>query len=369
MPTSGLYPDIQIEEGEQTVNYSKEGVKARRTFKLNGANNNTPSSTLYDVLFILGQQNPSPFDIPLRGSPHPTITIPSDWNSKNSFCADNFRIKAITSTQVMLEVDYSILNGMTQEPTTDKTSDNALALLTIASSVQTVETSTDIAGNSLIVPYASPLPVLYNIYSQGNTGSQFVPSTTSTWNPTFIPGSPSSKVTAQIQIPNMLLRFQRREKQPRNPNGYVGYVNSSGSGWNLAPWSIGTLSDQTALCTRIENITLDDGITYIVTYEFQIGQLQSIPTSTNPVYPAQFAKPATSINGKLSPWQAVGFYTVSGVGGEVAFTGPPVGGGPSQLLVQQGQIPPDAVPTIFQIYPTVDFSLSTTLSLPGTPGS
>ncbi len=376
MPTT--YPDIQVTEGDQTFEYSKEGPKCRRTFILDNCDMSIPTSTLWNVVFNVAQEYPDEMQLPMRGAPHPSIFFPNNWNTTNAFCADVIQCKAITSTQARVTVDYQMMNGLTQEANADN--DSALALLIISSSVQTIETSTDIAGNVMVVPYCSGGTGAgggtnsYNITTQANVNGvlqavNISPSATSL-GPPFRPGQPNTRVTASIQVPTVLLRFQRRETQPRN-NQYVGYVNSSY--WDLSdPWpSIGVINAQCALCTRIENTTLDESQSYCVTYEFQVGQLAYPPQpygGSGTATSAEYVPPASSVlatvgpyigTSCMSPWQALAWYTINNGSGAPNESAPE-----GSTYLSGGQIPPDANPFVFQMYQTCDFS--SVLNLPGT---
>ena len=380
---TNVFPDIQVTEGDQTFDYSKEGPKCRRTFILDNCDMIQPCSTLEQLIFNFATDSPTEFDLPARGSPHPTIAFPAPWNTTNSFCADVLSARAITSNQAKVTVDYQIMNGLTQEAPDDGSADANLALLIVSSSVQTIQTSVDVAGNALIVPYCSGGTGTgggtnaYDISTSANINGIFnavtIKATPTSLGHPFIPGQPNNRVTASIQVPTVLLRFQRRESKPRN-NLYVGYVNSTT--WDLsAPWpSIGVIDEQCALCTRIENTTLDEGQTYCVTYEFQVGQLALPPQpyTAGASTAAEYVPPAAPIlatTGKyigvncMSPWQAIAWYVISGAGTSTA-TNPATG---TNDYLSGGQIPPDANPFIFQIYNDCDFS--SVLSLPGTQGS
>ena len=119
---------------------------------------------------------------------------------------------------------------------------------------------------------------------------------------------------------------------------------------------------------------LDEGQTYCVTYEFQVGQLALPPQpyTAGASTAAEYVPPAAPIlatTGKyigvncMSPWQAIAWYVISGAGTSTA-TNPATG---TNDYLSGGQIPPDANPFIFQIYNDCDFS--SVLSLPGTQGS
>ena len=360
---SKTYPDIRVTEGDQTMSYSKEGWKARRTFILDNVSMSSPSSTLFDMLQG-AYDEPSAMQLPYRGSPHPTIKPFSANNAYGIwFGADVVTARAKTSTQAEVWVDYAILNGMTQEPGPINNGpedglggDNAIALLTAGSSVQTKQTSEDAAGNTLIVPYAASIvPSLsigaYTISVNGINGAPTQTSGVISGSGSFTPGFPNIKTTASIQVPNQLLRFQRREQKPHSPLGLVGYVNS-------ADWTIPQLGETIpagcALMTRMENSTLDEGSSAIVLYEFQVAELQDIPSAITGSL-AAFVHPATySSGGGMSPWYAVAYYVVPGTGSYA--TGTPPAGQPSTLIA--GSIPPDALPFVFQIYPTFDFTVA-----------
>jgi hypothetical protein len=383
-----VYPDIQVTEGDATFTYSKEGPKALRTFVLTNldtaANGGTtaPPSLLWNTVFNVAVSNPGAFDLPKRGSPHPTIVISAPWNTTNSFCADVIEAKAIDSINAKVTVSYQIMNGATQEPSAS--GDVALALLTTASSVQQQVTSVDNDGNALVAPYVSatdpmsqkystststPSTQMYTIYPSGQIGLQPITASATLGNSgPFLPGLPNSRCVANIQVPTTLLRFVRRERTPTSPFGLVGFLNANGgNGWSIPQISATPLDDLTCLCTRIENTTITEGQDYLVTYEFQYAPLQIAPTA--PGYEGQiYAGEAAPIvkedgNNYVSPWAAIGYYQVTGIGQSKV----PGGASSQYLQVQNGQIPSDAVPTIFSIYGAYNFQSG--LNLPGKAGS
>lgn len=364
-----LFPDIQVQEGDATVTYSKEGIKATRTFKVLGLDMSVPTYTVAQCIFSvndpdnpgIAEDSDAPDVLPCRGAEHPSIETHNEWSgdSASAFCADVLTAKAISSNQVEVIVEYNTLNAITQEPSDE--GDTANALLTIAGSVHSVATAVDVNGQPLTVPYIAPFGTAqgpnpsaqggnYNIYPQGfSNGFDNIPvQQTDTYFEPFIPGTPNVNTTATIQFPTALYRFQRREQQPRDPANYVGYTNSGS--WEILGH---TLWEETMLCTRIENETQDNGVSWIVTYEFQYSELVPVgPSGTD----TAFVTPAAMNNtvaGYMSPWYYGAYYVLgSGIG-----TGPNANG---QYIytqaIQPGAIPPDALPVVFAVYGTQDFN-------------
>jgi hypothetical protein len=237
----------------------------------------------------------------------------------------------------MAEVGYSVLNAMTQEPSISFNA--APAHVIISSSVHNIATEVDVAGQPLTVPYlAQGSEGAYKIY-QGVK----IDFTETTYGP-FTPGTPSRKFTGQVQVPTTLVRFVRRETQPRDPTPFVGYVNSTT--WQLLP-APGivmprVMPRRTCLCTRIESDTHDEGVSYLVTYEFQCRGLKSSPSS-------YFVAPALADEddpSSCSPWYIGSYYVLaSGYGLDEN----------NKAKVQAGQVPPDASPYVFSIYGEIDF--------------
>jgi hypothetical protein len=145
------------------------------------------------------------------------------------------------------------------------------------------------------------------------------------------------------------LRFQRRETFPRDPVPYVGKVN-------LETWIIMDgvwLDPQTALCTRVESETQDGGLSYLVTFEFQVKGLVNYPNGSYLVYPVYgIGNAGPGGAAQISPWTVGAYYTLS-VG---------EGRGPTNVIstknvraILPGEAPPDASPFFFQIYEAIDF--------------
>lgn len=325
--------DVKYKEGLQTITYSQEGWKAKRTFRVYDVEITPGSGNGYGSVYAAMQAA----GIPQRGNDHPYL---DGTGEKPLISADVISAKAVDPTTVDIEVDYALLNAMTQEPTWGATtSDTVPAFLTVASSLQSFQKAQDVAGNPLTVPYA---------ISGGGTPSITI------WPPNAneaMPGTglnaPAITCKAQTQIPNLVLRFQRREQQLRSGAGLVGYYNSVD--WTITQFTSSTIAPQySLLCTRVENTTRDEGRSYIVTYEFQFAQNVILD---NCIHQA----PSTAVDaapGVCSGWD-VGLYYVL-----------PNGVGKNSSLVpvlQPGQTPPDAIPTVFAVYGKVDFQ--TALSL------
>lgn len=328
------YPDIAVHEGDQIVTTSKEGVRCKRIFIATALDMSDPAKTLYSLL-TQGSWTPgdADIDIPIRMTPHPSIVIPSHWGAyyeglgdfddNNCFCADVLTVKSLSSTQAVVEVEYAPMNAMTQEAS--EHGDEAPGLLHIGSSVHTLRVFTDLEGNALIIPYSGA----YTITQQGN------------------PIVSNNKISAEIQVPSKLFRFYRRETKPRVASNLEGWVNEVA--WEIAGF---TCDPQTLLCTRVENETRDEGLSYIVMYEFQWLDLLLGNSSNNYVSPA--ADPSGG-SFAISPWQIYGIYTLPN--GTVGSTGSPPNIGPNQS-------PSDATITIYQEYDYVNFNSVLNLTPP-----
>lgn len=374
MATQITYADLAINESDHVLLYGLHGFKLKRQFVINWVSNVNPASTLYNA-YLSGSMSPSaiPTDgsdpddtqLPLRGSPHPTIVITNNWSDylasveegdSNAFRADTFTLHAISSTQVRVDVEYSVMDGSTQEAS--GTNDSAPGALSIASSVQTTQTANDINGNPIAYPYesnnpeASGYPTPLFTISQNGTNIPFVRSTYPSGSPgdPFVPGTPSNKSVATVQRPTATIRFSRRETVSRNL-GVIGLVNSM-------PWEVAGFNypAQTVVGTRCENKSYDNQVSFMVDYEFQYAPLQPIPKVGGEDV-AVFIPPATTTTDPelpdsplySSPWQVGGYYVIqAGIGTNSTAT-------PAQVL-PAGQTPPDCAPFIFQVYGLVDFN-------------
>lgn len=329
------WPDRSIEEGDQIVTQSKEGFRVKRTFTCSKLDNTDPLLTLYNAIISGDWIGGHPeTDVPIRMAPHPSIVIPSAWAAyydglgkfaeNNCLCADVFTIKSLTSTQAILEVEYAPLNAITQEPTED--GDSAPAFLEVGSSVHSMKLPTDLGGTRIVIPYSGS----YTIEQNGNTIAA------------------SNAISAEVQIPTKLFRFVRRERQIRAAVDLEGFVNQDAMVIPLGNGHVFTAAAQTLLCTRVENQSRDEGLSQIVTYEFQ--WLDWIQGNSN----NQYVSPAIDPSGgafAISAWQLYALYTLPN--GTVGDNG-------SGSIIGPNQTPSDAKPYIFQIYPLKDFS---TLSL------
>ena len=340
------YSDIQISEGDQVLSYSREGIKCKRAWKVDSLDNSDPQATLYKM-FQGGATDVSDKQaFPFRGCPHPSIVVPTFWGAYddeengNAFQADTLAIKGLTSTQAAAEVEYAVLNALTQEPS--KNGDSAPALLHCSSSVHSSSVATDAIGQPLVAVYtAGGGYSSYDIYLTSSLESKV--EFTGTDVEPFVPGSPSRKFTSSVEAPSMLLRFQRRETQPRDPRPFEGFVNSK-------PWKevfglgTGNIPARSCLCTRIESETQDAGVSYVVTYEFQFHPLVTLPGSYEAIAPAVADEVVPST---CSPWYASKYYELPSGSGRNAGTG--------KIELAPGQVPPDADLYIFQCYPECDF--------------
>jgi len=320
--------DIKIKEGGQTLRYSKEGWKARRVFLVQNAEQLPGSGKGYGTAYNAYLNA----DIPGRGDNHPYLDGTDDTPQ---IMADEFEINAKDPANIEITVDYAHLNGLTQEVTADDPGTSNVALLTIASSLQSYQRATDVAGNPLNVPYciAGPAAGQVTINPDGATPM-----------PTSSP-FPSINSKAQAQIPTMILRFQRRELNQRDPTGLVGYYNTSD--WTISQLGGAVAEKNSALCTRVENVTQDGGVTWIVTYEFQIAMHTALAACL-------FQSPAASVTGSstVSGWDVGLYYVLPSGTGTLASAGSGVysGSAAGATVLQAGGVPKDAIPTIFAVY-------------------
>lgn len=258
-----------------TAVYSKEGWKATRLFTSQDTEQ-LGSGTVY-ALLTSGQ-------CPQRGDPHPDIP---------NLSADVITGELKDPTTAQITVQYSVLSAVTAEP-----GNNLPALLTFGSSVQSQDTNVDSDGDQLIDIYDGSAGDLFDQF--GN------------------PLSTSSNSTVSAQVPTSCLRFMRRElTTPDVAAGtYVGYINEDDF---AAQMLTTTFPPKTILCTRVDGETQDEGVSFIVTYEF-------------------IFNPHT--------WDVGSFYI------------PPVDAynEDGKLVAGSGQVIPTEAPTIHQIYGTLSFS-------------
>jgi hypothetical protein len=201
-------------------------------------------------------------------------------------------------------------------------------LLTVASSLQSWERITDIAGNPLSVPYLNSAKAAGNLNIIPPSGPAL-----------STPATANAKVKSQI--PNIVLRFQRRETKQCNGAGLVGYYN--GSSWTISQLNNSSFPSYTLLCTRVENTTQDFGRSWIVTYEFQFMPPQALSGTVNYISPAAESSYGP-ISGGASGWD-VGCYFVLPNGYKTT-----QGSDPSVNIVGPGMIPGDAIPSVYAVY-------------------
>lgn len=288
---AGVVPYENI-TSSANAKYTQAGWTAVKKWIFDGCDMSDPDSTLTTIL-------QSSF-LPSRGDAHP---------SGEDMQADEISGDAITSNQIAVTVTYKKLSALEMEP-----SDAQPALMTIGSSVQS-HTTSEGKGQDIgpmvvkYVPVGGSIP--FFVISNISTGTQIV--------------GPTSFVKGEIQIPNTVIHFARREKDPPTAKikAYVGMINGS-----ACQWGAFTADNRTLLCTRIEGTTNDGGKSYVVEYEFQYA-----PDS----------------------WNLNAFYTLP-----VGTVGNSVDG--SGFTCGAGNIPTDADFETFQVYDEADFN---TLSLYG----
>ncbi len=226
-----------------TTSYTAQGWTATRIIKIDGCDASDPAATLQLAL--------ASGDVPTRGDDHP---------SGFPMQADEVTVEAITSNQVHVTVKYRALSALEKEP-----DDTQPALMTFGSTVQTQQTSTDYSGQ--------PLTTIYEEKDSdglisGGGGSYPIQSAESPNDVITGPDNngPVNIATGEVQTPNTIIRFSRREQNPPNVKAffYMTKTNATACNWGGAAYEARTL-----LCTRIEGNTNDGGTSYIVEYEFQ----------------------------------------------------------------------------------------------------
>ena len=327
---------------EDSLSYSQEGWKAHSRFlvlkeTITGTNG---AGTLYQAIA-------DSIGIPARGVTHPYLNGTGELPLLKS---DVIHAEpTVDNVNIAVDVDYAVLSGLTQEPSA--AGDIAPALLTVASSLQTFQQATDINGLPIKVYYTKDnvIPSAAPAYFITPPGSVALPQTGAL--------APNITAKAQGQQPNLVLRFQRREQQQRSPLGLVGYYNTNA--WNVSQLVTGPSSNfykHTLLCTRVENTTRDEGVSWIVTYEFVAANIVLNSTGKDFI----FKSPAVgiNINGDASGWDTGLYYVLPN--GYSGTTGP--GGSPANSPLGPGMIPSDALPTIFAVYGNYDFNTNLNLS-------
>lgn len=277
-----------ISEGA-TTSYTQQGWTATVIIKIDGVDDSNPDATLQNVI--------DSDMVPARGEDHP---------SGYQMQADEITCDAISSNQVVVTVKYKNLSAVEAEP-----SDTQPALMTFGSTAQSQQTSSDYTNQPLVTLYQSKDS---NGFISGSPGSYTIQSTDD--------GSdisdPSNVATGDIQVPNTIIRFSRREPNPPGVKAktYMTMTNATACSWGGVVYPTGTL-----LCTRIEGNTNDGGTSYIVEYEFQFNE---------------------------DAWTLFSYYTLpnntQGVDGAGA------------IVLGPGDIPPDCGLSLFQIYGTAEFN-------------
>ena len=307
------------EADNNSLTYGREGMKCRRCFAVEGTDifptpGTDGSGTVFNVMWYSG--------IPIRGTPHPYLNAstwaaffpsepPAPLPAGLEFAADTIAVTPIDSQNMKVTVEYAILNGATQEPSS--TNDMKPALLHVSSSVRNVQTAVDYLGRKMTAAY-DPTSPAFDIY---DSNGQAVT-------------TPSSIVHTAKQVPATIFRFTRRQTTAYPP--YLLQCRMNSSAWTILGheyqmWEL--------LCTRVENETEDGGFSYIVTYEFQAQDTLPV-AGTDPIIPG---------------WEVGMFYSIQN-GYAVAH-----GDGAAGIKrFQAGQIPTDAPAHVFRIYDEVDFT-------------
>ena len=303
---------------DNVLQYSHEGVKLKRTAHITGLPSlpmpgQDCSGTLYQLL------TGSVPDFPLRGNAHPSIVIATEWGGfahpeedDNAFCADVIHFRFLDSNKVEAEIEYSVLNGLTQEPSEDF--DKAPAWLTYASSVQQAKTNVDYQGNQLLCQYKGAYAIKDNfgtiVYPGGGASN-----------------GPQSLTTAEAQWPNILMHFQRRMTTRQSPIGVLSCINASPITIDGHPYQKDEL-----LIVRYDFESLDGGVSFIMTCDAQY-RATTPPTTYAPAIPG---------------WQVGDYYRVqSGFAWDTAN---------NWQVAGVRDVPPDAYANVFQIQSEFDMS-------------
>ena len=315
-----------------TLDYSQEGLKSHIQFLVTDVpvtGTDAAGTLMAGVVAAIGVTEAGN---PARGTNHPYF---NGEDSLPLLQADVIHAKARDAKTVEVDVDYAVLNGMTQEPS--GAGDVAAALLTVASSLQSYEAIVDFDGNPIQVPY----------YTTGRVNGALTftcpSSNVALTQPYLQPGK------AHTQLPSMILRFQRRETTQRDGSNIVGIYNKD----TFDAGVYGSFPPCTLLCTRVENVTRDEGFSWIVTYEFTFQFTVTQPTGGVNFQPPAFA-PAT---GEMSAWD-VGLYWQMPTNYQANSASGINNPGPEH-------IPSDAIPTIFAVLGNDDGTLFAALNLLG----
>lgn len=164
--------------------------------------------------------------VPARNTFHPTLGGLVCYSREASPIAGQ-------PTQALITLMYGQVNSK-------QFADNTKPCeISVGSTIQSAETNVDVNGDNLVVTYDVKDPTTNQTVTKKQTGK------------------------VSIDIPQTVVRLTRREKgSPLQKSiAFVGTVNrDSFLGNAKACW----------LCTRIEGQTDDGGVTYMVTYEFQL---------------------------------------------------------------------------------------------------
>lgn len=199
------------------------GFTGSRAFLVSGVDGNA-SARLYNALNATG--------IPQIGEAHPVVTsLTCTSRSVEPANGDN--------TQFKVSCKYTVVNLPSDEQ----------AQVSVGSVVQADQTTNDVNGNEIKVgPFN---------YQQGNIQVTMVE---------------QAGVVSRM-YPQRTVTFQRRltdmARLVRENQTYVGKINSTS--FNIDPNGNASIPAKEALCTKIQGQSSDGGRSFMVTYEFQVG--------------------------------------------------------------------------------------------------
>lgn len=217
---------VQIDfiEGAE-LSEDENGYKATRIALVTGL-----QPTTHKALFIALTQT----GLPKFGDPHPSIPGISCVSRACKYEGGNDKVR--------VTLEYAVPQpSQTPTPPPSPGQTGSQSTIRVGGSTQRTTTQKDAFGANIVVSHKFPAN-----FPDAEFAGKDVP----------------QGADAEIEIPNVVLSETRKEfGSPSNlAKSFVGTVNAS-SIWGGAP--------RTFLCTRIEGVTNDLGLTFEVTYEFQ----------------------------------------------------------------------------------------------------
>ncbi len=236
---------------------SGQGLVAKRGFIVTDIGG-TPELKIAIILALEG--------IPKLGEPHPTLSRLACTSQDISF---------IDSEKAQVSIGYEIPKfergdlpagsaGQLSEPGEAESggasaSPGASGTIEVSSTGSEIEVTTDRAGGEMIVSHN----VLTEVAVVDEAGNPIIAAGSANILGTELKTiSVEQKLTAQITVPQPILRIVRMQKGSPDQTArlFVGRVNSS---------FIGDDPPLSWMCTRIDGVSSDGGETYRVTFEFQ----------------------------------------------------------------------------------------------------